>query len=79
MGTLLKEELNAKRALREDKRHFAFAVATAPVCLVRLSFWVEVMFAAAMLPGVWEGTKGLCPSCGGSSDQQLGFLLRRLL
>lgn len=77
MGTLLKEELNAKGALREDKRHFTFAVTRAPAGLVRL-FLGGGGICSTMLPGGWEGTKGLCPSCGRSSDQQLGFLLSRV-
>lgn len=56
MGKILKEELNAKGALREEKRHFPFAGTRAPVGLVRLCFWVEV--AAPMLPGRWGGAEG---------------------
>lgn len=56
MRKFLKDEFNGKGALREDKRHFPFAVTRAPVGLVRLCFWVEV--AAAMLPGRWGGAEG---------------------
>lgn len=56
MGKFLKDELIARGALREGKRHFPFAVTRAPVGLVRWCFWVQV--AAPMLPGRWGGAEG---------------------
>lgn len=78
MGTFLKEKLNAKGALREDKRHIFLFLLLEPLQAWRGCLLGGGGVCSTDAAGGWGGTKELCPSCRGSSVQQRGFLLRSL-